>query len=148
MDPKLVIQRFSSAPRILRRSHRSSCSRKITQCSQSTTRSFSNTSHQSTVYLSPQEELTSDPTLSPRWRQTPKDMKMPFQVRRPAKQEAFYVNESPTKLNKVYDKILGRDGWRTLTEETRWLAVTHKSFDQGRRGFNARLSYIGMLNRN
>ena len=31
-----------------------------------------------------------------------------------------------------------------LTEETKWLAVTHKSFDHGRRGFNDRLAYLGM----
>jgi len=30
-----------------------------------------------------------------------------------------------------------------LSEETKWLAVTHKSFDQGKRGFNDRLSYLG-----
>jgi len=30
-----------------------------------------------------------------------------------------------------------------LTEEVKWLAITHKSFDQGRRGFNDRLSFLG-----
>jgi len=30
-----------------------------------------------------------------------------------------------------------------LTEEVKWLAVTHKSFDQGRRGFNDRLAFFG-----
>jgi len=30
-----------------------------------------------------------------------------------------------------------------LTEEVKWLAITHKSFDQGRRGFNDRLAYMG-----
>jgi large subunit ribosomal protein L15 len=31
-----------------------------------------------------------------------------------------------------------------LDEEAKWLAVTHKSFDHGRRGFNDRLAYLGM----
>jgi len=30
-----------------------------------------------------------------------------------------------------------------LPEEIKWLAVTHKSFDQGRRGFNDRLAFFG-----
>jgi large subunit ribosomal protein L15 len=74
-------------------------------------------------------------------------MKMPFQVRKPAFQEQFVVNEDPEKLHRVYDRILGKDGWQALSEDTRWLAITHKSFDQGRRGFNARLSYLGMSDR-
>ena len=32
-----------------------------------------------------------------------------------------------------------------LSEETKWLAVTHKSFDHGRRGFNDRLAFLGKL---
>lgn len=32
-----------------------------------------------------------------------------------------------------------------LSEEIKWLAVTHKSFDQGRRGYNDRLALLGML---
>jgi len=35
------------------------------------------------------------------------------------------------------------DGSKFLSEETKWLAVTHKSFDQGKRGFNERLSLLG-----
>jgi large subunit ribosomal protein L15 len=30
-----------------------------------------------------------------------------------------------------------------LSDETKWLAITHKSFDQGKRGFNERLSLLG-----
>jgi large subunit ribosomal protein L15 len=30
-----------------------------------------------------------------------------------------------------------------LGEETKWLAVTHKSFEQGARGFNDRLAFFG-----
>lgn len=31
-----------------------------------------------------------------------------------------------------------------LTEDVKWLAVTHKSYDHGRRGFNDRLAFLGM----
>jgi hypothetical protein len=32
-----------------------------------------------------------------------------------------------------------------LSDEVKWLAVTHKSFDHGRRGFNDRLAYLGVF---
>ena len=32
-----------------------------------------------------------------------------------------------------------------LTEEVKWLAVTHKSFDHGKRGYNDRLAFLGMI---
>jgi large subunit ribosomal protein L15 len=52
-------------------------------------------------------------------------------------------NNDPTILDAAYVRILGKDGDRVLSDEVKWLAVTHKSFDQGRRGFNDRLSYLG-----
>jgi large subunit ribosomal protein L15 len=39
--------------------------------------------------------------------------------------------------------LLGNGGDKVLSDETKWLAVTHKSFDQGRRGFNDRLAFLG-----
>jgi large subunit ribosomal protein L15 len=48
-------------------------------------------------------------------------------------------------LDQFYIKFLGPQGPRMLPEELKWLAVTHKSFDQGRRGFNDKLAYFGML---
>jgi len=39
--------------------------------------------------------------------------------------------------------MLGEGGEKVLSEEVKWLAVTHKSFDQGRRGFNDRLAFVG-----
>jgi large subunit ribosomal protein L15 len=45
----------------------------------------------------------------------------------------------------MYNRLLGRDGEKMLPEEIKWLAVTHKSFDYGRRGFNTKLAYFGML---
>jgi len=43
----------------------------------------------------------------------------------------------------MYIQFFGEGGDQMLTEETKWLAITHKSFDQGKRGFNDRLSYLG-----
>ena len=63
---------------------------------------------------------------------------------KPAVDNDFEVNEDPEKLDRVYDRILGRDGHKILTEEVKWLAVTHKSFDHGRRGYNERLAFLGM----
>lgn len=31
-----------------------------------------------------------------------------------------------------------------LTDEVKWLAITHKSFDHGKRGYNDRLAFLGM----
>lgn len=55
----------------------------------------------------------------------------------------WQVNNDPAKLDDFYGRFLGRDGQRMLPEEIKWLAVTHKSFDYGRRGFNTRLAYFG-----
>ena len=55
------------------------------------------------------------------------------------------VNSDPQKLDQMYIRFLGKDGDKMLNEEAKWLAVTHKSFDHGRRGFNDRLSFLGML---
>lgn len=53
------------------------------------------------------------------------------------------MNEDPTKLDDALNGLLGKGGERLLPDELKWLAVTHKSFDQGRRGFNDRLAYLG-----
>ena len=55
----------------------------------------------------------------------------------------FVVNTDPELLDRVYDRVLGEGGQTMLSEEVKWLAVTHKSFDHGRRGYNDRLGYIG-----
>ncbi len=43
----------------------------------------------------------------------------------------------------MYTLFLGRNGPSWLSDETKWLCVTHKSFDHGRRGFNDRLAFLG-----
>ena len=57
--------------------------------------------------------------------------------------KVWAVNNSPAKLDDMYNRLLGAGGSKMLPEELKWLAVTHKSFDQGRRGFNVRLALMG-----
>lgn len=74
-------------------------------------------------------------------------MAMPVRARVEPRQKAFIVNEDPEVLNQAYNKVLGNGGESMLPEEVKWLAVTHKSFDHGRRGFNDRLAFLGRLMR-
>ncbi|PGH27234.1 hypothetical protein AJ80_01191 [Polytolypa hystricis UAMH7299] len=80
----------------------------------------------------------------PRWQHTPPAMKAPVRLRggNPNALE-FPVNSDPAVLDEFYSRMLGSGGVKTLSEEIKWQAVTHKSFDQGRRGFNDRLAYLG-----
>lgn len=81
----------------------------------------------------------------PRWAYTPPATKAPFSLARPKdpRRSVWTTNEDPKKLDRFYEKFLGASGPGMLPEELKWLAVTHKSFDQGRRGFNDRLAYFG-----
>lgn len=82
----------------------------------------------------------------PRWSYTPPGTKAPFSLRQIDNQRQPYrVNEDPAVLDNFYISLLGPNGDKKLSEEIKWLAVTHKSFDQGRRGFNDRLALLGML---
>ena len=83
----------------------------------------------------------------PRWRHTPPAMVAPVRLRPRVPFNDYIVNEDPRRLDQVYQNILGNGQHRLLTEEVRWLAVTHKSFDQGRRGYNDRLAFFGELHR-
>ncbi|KAL8294823.1 hypothetical protein RB597_008276 [Gaeumannomyces tritici] len=82
----------------------------------------------------------------PRWAKTPDRMKAPFSLAIPKEGDAapaWKINEDPAVLDEFYERFLGRNGHKLLPEELKWLAVTHKSFDQGRRGFNTRLAHFG-----
>ena len=83
------------------------------------------------------------PQERPRWAQTPPLMTAPYRMKPLPEGNDFPVNEDPAKLDHVYNRLLGDGGDKMLTEEVKWLAVTHKSFDHGRRGYNDRLSLIG-----
>lgn len=80
----------------------------------------------------------------PRWSYTPEKMKAPFHPREKDPSKAWVCNEDPALVDAMYAKLLGRGGEKVLSEEVKWLAVTHKSFDQGRRGFNDRLAFFGV----
>lgn len=79
----------------------------------------------------------------PRWAYTPPATRAPFSLARPKdpRRSVWTTNEDPKKLDRFYERFLGSPD--LLPEELKWLAVTHKSFDQGRRGFNDRLAYFG-----
>ncbi|KAI9047287.1 hypothetical protein LZ554_008737 [Drepanopeziza brunnea f. sp. 'monogermtubi'] len=70
-------------------------------------------------------------------------MKAPFPLRIKDPEKVWECNSDPAVLDRFYIRFLGRGGEQVLTEEVKWLAVTHKSFDQGRRGFNDRLAFLG-----
>ena len=91
------------------------------------------------------ESQTGEP--APRWSQTPAAMKAPVQMQRSKKPHnaVWSVNSSPEELDDMYNRLLGQGGSKMLPEELKWLAVTHKSFDGGRRGFNDRLALMGMF---
>lgn len=69
----------------------------------------------------------------------------PFRLRLGSGRADYFVNADPEVLDKFYVRILGDQGDKIISDELKWLAVTHKSFDQGRRGFNDRLAFLGML---
>ncbi|KAK6581025.1 hypothetical protein PZA11_006513 [Diplocarpon coronariae] len=79
----------------------------------------------------------------PRWSYTPEKMKAPFPWRIKDPEKGWECNSDPARLDHFYSKLLGRGGENVLTDEVKWLAITHKSFDQGRRGFNDRLAFLG-----
>ena len=93
---------------------------------------------------SPQDDSALTKTERPRWSYTPPAAKAPFSLHLDSKRPEFLVNEDPATLDQFYIRILGTNGDKLLSDEIKWLAITHKSFDQGRRGFNDRLAFLGM----
>ncbi|KAL1981910.1 hypothetical protein VTN96DRAFT_2039 [Rasamsonia emersonii] len=89
------------------------------------------------------ESTQANETAKPRWSYTPPGAKAPFRLRYNPNRPEFPVNEDPAVLDQFYIRFLGNGGDKLLSEEIKWLAVTHKSFDQGRRGFNDRLAFLG-----
>jgi large subunit ribosomal protein L15 len=72
-------------------------------------------------------------------------MKAPFSpsITKNPQNSVWAVNTDPQRLNNALNNLLGKGGEHLLPDELKWLAVTHKSFDQGRRGFNDRLAFLG-----
>ncbi|KAN0099483.1 Ribonuclease-III-like domain containing protein [Hyaloscypha variabilis] len=88
-------------------------------------------------------QYENDKPQRPRWSQTPEQMKAPYRWRIKNPAAEWKCNDDPAVLDNFYNNFLGRGGDQMLTEEVKWLAITHKSFDQGRRGFNDRLAFLG-----
>ncbi|PYI18530.1 hypothetical protein BO86DRAFT_412920 [Aspergillus japonicus CBS 114.51] len=89
------------------------------------------------------EEAPASQQDRPRWSYTPERAKAPFSLRIDSKRPAWNSNSDPRILDRFYIGLLGPDGDKLLSDEVKWLAVTHKSFDQGRRGYNDRLAFLG-----
>ena len=82
----------------------------------------------------------------PRWKQTPERMMAIGPHPGSKKVVPYQVNEDPEVLDAFYERLLdGRKEVAAISEEIRWVAVTHKSFDHGRRGFNERLAFLGKV---
>jgi len=90
-------------------------------------------------------EYETDKQERPRWSYTPEGMKAPYPVKIKNTELVWECNSDPVKLDQFYIRFLGPGGENVLSEEVKWLAITHKSFDQGRRGFNDRLAFLGMI---
>lgn len=106
--------------------------------------SRSNTARQFSISASRSDtQYNEERGARPRWSYTPPQMKLPFNPRANHDIPTWEVNSDPERLNRFYIQFLGRGGDEVLTDEVKWLAITHKSFDQGRRGFNDRLAYFG-----
>ncbi|TKA29532.1 hypothetical protein B0A50_03545 [Salinomyces thailandicus] len=84
-------------------------------------------------------------------------MRMPFGLRPKPLGPVWRVNDKQEPLDEMYDRLIGRVGESAakeqglkgsrgrdmLAEDVKWLAITHKSFDHGRQGFNDRLAFLG-----
>lgn len=92
-----------------------------------------------------QDEHIAEQSEPERWRETPPRMTAPFRSRPLIFGNYFRINKDPERLNQFYVDMLGENGDRMLTDEVKWLAVTHKSFDHGRRGYNERLGFLGSI---
>ncbi|KAF2725160.1 hypothetical protein K431DRAFT_343154 [Polychaeton citri CBS 116435] len=128
--------------------------RSTPKSSHQVSRLFSTTSERRTLQ---DHETPSDAEQMPRWKQTPPAMQMPIRLRPKPRQPVWRVNTSDELVNEVYDRFVGRageaargqyglksfKGSELLSDDVKWLAITHKSFDHGRQGFNDRLAFLG-----
>ena len=88
-------------------------------------------------------EYETDAEERPRWSHTPEKMTAPYRIRLHDDKKPWESNSDPARLDRFYKNFLGPGGENVLSEEVKWLAVTHKSFEQGARGFNDRLAFFG-----
>ncbi|MCJ1467007.1 hypothetical protein MMC07_005629 [Pseudocyphellaria aurata] len=95
--------------------------------------------------ISDRYEQQNEPEERPRWLSTPSRMTAPVRSKPPVFDNEYKVNESQERLDEVFENVLGANGHRMLPKEVMWLTVTHKSFDHGRRGYNDRLAFFGLI---
>lgn len=121
----------------------------VWKCHSNSSRTYLQTSHSAARRFTTSIRINNDSNEvdrdRPRWQYTPVGMKAPVSLRSPKPYNDYHVNEDPEVLDQVYVHVLGRGGDKLLTDEVKWLAVTHKSFDQGRRGYNDRLAFLGAV---
>ena len=121
--------------------------RKLFKCKLTICRSLSSQSQQyhasSATDLSQPKPFTEPPVKKPRWAATPSRYTAPYRSKPPVPDNEFIVNENPDVLDRAYERLLGKGGHDLIREEVKWLAVTHKSFDHGKRGYNERLAVLG-----
>lgn len=81
----------------------------------------------------------------PRWRMSPATLNAPVSTNK-SKNPVSTNRFEPCLLEKAYHNFLGPHYQDALpSERAQWLSVTHKTFDQGKQGFNDRLSFIGIV---
>ena len=119
--------------------------RPICNCARFTSSRSVSLGHISTSVSRKEVQYDTDQAERPRWSYTPERMKAPYPYRIRDTEKKWDCNSDPAKLDQFYIKFLGRGGDKVLTDEIKWLSITHKSFDQGRRGFNDRLAFFGMI---
>jgi large subunit ribosomal protein L15 len=136
-EVKMTSKQASRSLQAIIRRARPSCQCTATSSRTSSIRHFSASSSR------PEAEYENERAARPRWSYTPQKMIAPYPLQAKDPDKAWECNSDPAKLDRFYNKFLGRGGDSVLTEEVKWLAITHKSFDQGRRGFNDRLAFFG-----
>jgi large subunit ribosomal protein L15 len=99
------------------------------------------------VMRKPQQQQPTPGAPRQRWKETPAGMQAGFRMdwAKKPQNKVWAINSNPKRLDEMYERLLGPGGSKMLPEELKWLAVTHKSFDQGRRGFNDKLALMGRL---
>ena len=67
-------------------------------------------------------------------------------VRHRGRPAEFRVNDDQTVLDTMYERLfgMGPEGQKLLSNELKWQAITHVSFDHGRQPYNNKLAFLGM----
>ena len=129
-----------SPPALVGAALRTSMTRpRLSRCASRLTQSANSHSYATTSSESSREH-------TPRWATTPSRMARPVRARpgpRQRQSPPYVVNTDSSLLDTAYTAFLGKDGDTILPEDIKWLAVTHKSFDHARRGFNDKLAFLG-----